>query len=803
MTREIKKVAVLGGGIMGSGIAAHLANAGIPSVILDIVPRELTEHDKSAGIGTDSPAFRNRFSQAGIQNALKARPAAFYHKSFANMIQAGNYEDNMDMLQEVDWVVEAVVENLDIKKKVFESVEKNVRPGTLVTSNTSGIPLRDMLEGRGEDFRRHFFITHFFNPVRYLKLLELVQGTETSEEVVQNFASFGENVLGKGIVWAKDTPSFIGNRIGIFAIMNTVKWMMDGEYKIEEVDKLFGPPMGRPKSAAFRTADLVGIDTFLHVADNCYKDLPDDEARDIFKAPQFMRTMMDKGWLGSKAKQGFYKKDKDEKGKRVILSMDYNTMDYNPQVKVKYKSLKDAKKFNSLGERIKHLVWSEDRGGEIAWKVTRDTLLYSARRIPEIADDVVNIDNGMKWGFGWEMGPFETWDAIGLKESVERMEKEGFEIPSLVEDVLKKGGGAFYTRKEGSRYFFDVGKKDFQLEPKRSYSIELLGLKEKEKVVLKNDSTNLIDLGDGVACLEFNSKMNAIDDDIIQMMFDAEKEVKKNFEGLVIGNQADHFSVGANLFMISLAIQNKEWDRLGTMVDGFQQANQLMKYCDFPTVSTPHGMVLGGGCEVCLGTNAIIACGETYMGLVEVGAGVIPAGGGCKEMLIRNLGGVKSDTEVDIFSFARRAFMTLGMAKVATSGVEAQDLSFLSPTDKITINKDRLLFEAKQMVLGMARAGFTPPRVRTDIRVAGETGYANLCYGVNSMKESGWISEYDEFIGKKLAYVLCGGDVPYDTKVDEDHLLALEKEAFLSLCGQQKTLDRMQSLVMTGKPLRN
>ena len=685
---------------------------------------------------------------------------------------------------------------------MFDKVEQYRKQGSIVSSNTSGIPLSAMVQDRTEDFKKHFLITHFFNPPRYLKLLEIVSGPDTSNEVVNTMSEFCDKVLGKGIVYGKDTPNFIANRIGLFALNYGIKVMLEDEYKVSEIDKMMGPAMGRPKSALFRTLDVVGIDTVVHVARNIYDNVLSDEKRDVFLLPDLINKMIENKWTGQKTGQGFYKKSKID-GKSEILELDYKTMEYKPQEKVKYASLEQAKNISNLPERIKSLAYAKDRAGLFIWKTLSESLLYSARRIPEIADDIVSIDNGMKWGFGWELGPFETWDAIDLETSVKKMQEEGKDIPEKIKNMLEKGKKSFYKKEDGYTYYYDFATEDYKRMEDQKGFIILSSLKERKKVIKSNSGASLIDLGDGVACLEFHSKMNAIGSDTISMLNYSLQEVDKNYSGLVIGNQGANFSVGANIMLILLEAREGNWDELDLVVRQFQKANMAIKYSSKPVVVAPFGMTLGGGCEITLHGSRVQAAAETYMGLVEVGVGVIPAGGGTKEMVIRSIENMPKDSDVDLFPFIRRAFETVGMAKVATSAAEAREFGFLRKTDNISVNKERQIEDAKQTVLAMVKEGYKAGHPLTDIPVLGKQGFSALKLGIHMMKQGGYISEYDEVIGQKLAYILCGGDLNTPQKVSEQYLLDLEREAFLSLCGQRKTLERIQNMLQTGKPLRN
>ncbi len=810
MDKKIKKAGVIGAGVMGATIAAQLANVGIETVLLDIVPPELTEGDKKKGLTTESSDFRNRFGQNGLAGALKSKPASFYIPENAKLVSIGNLEDDLDLLKGVDWIIEVVVERLDIKQSVFEKIESVLTPGTIITSNTSGIPAKEMCEGRSEDFRKYFAITHFFNPPRYMKLLEIVPGPDTLPEVVDILAEVCEKVVGKGIVYAKDTPNFVANRIGTFSMFSVMNAMIELGLTVEAVDKLTGPIVGNPNSASFRTADLVGLDTLLHVADNVYEGTPDDERREMFKPPEFISAMLEKKLLGEKTKQGFYKKSKDSEGKRVILSLDYKTLEHTPQEKVKFGSLEAAKNISGTGGKIKSLFYAKDTAGQFTFKTLAETLIYSANRIPEIADDIVNIDNALKWGFARKLGPFEAWDAIGLGKSVAKMKEAGYEIPAWIDEMLSDGKESFYKKEAGGLYFYDIPSKDYKEVPTKPDIILLPSLKDQKKEVAANTGASLIDIGDGVACLEFHAKMNAIGDDIIAMIHKSSDIVSKDFEGLVIANHGTNFSVGANLPMVLFAAQEEEWDDLDWAIKSLQDSLMKLKYMDKPVVAAPAGMALGGGCEVCMAADRVRYSAETYMGLVEVGVGVIPAGGGCKELIIRNTenlfevqkGGLYPK-QIEMMPFIARAFETIAMAKVSTSGQEAVKLGYLRPTDKMTVNRDYLIEDAKKTVLAMNIEGYVPPRPKDEIRVAGENTFSFIKLALWTMHESDFITDHDLTVSTKVGYVLCGGNVLPDTKVTEQYLLDLEREAFLSLCGDPNTQARIQHMLTTGKPLRN
>ncbi|EZP75518.1 3-hydroxyacyl-CoA dehydrogenase NAD-binding protein [Parageobacillus genomosp. 1] len=794
MVKRIRRAAVLGSGVMGSGIAAHLANVGIPTLLLDIVPRELTKEEEAKGLTLEHKEVRNRLVNQALQKLLKQKPAPLMSKANLSLIEVGNFEDDFHRLAEVDWIIEVVVENLDVKKSVFARVDEVRKPGTIVSSNTSGISIEAMAEGRSEDFKKHFLGTHFFNPPRYLKLLEIIPTKDTDPEVVSYMKMFGEEVLGKGVVMAKDTPNFIANRIGTYGLLVTVREMMKGGYSVGEVDSITGPLIGRPKSATFRTLDVVGLDTFIHVANNVFEKVEGEE-KEAFRVPDFMKAMLEKGWLGSKSGQGFFVKQGKE-----IFELNYETLEYEPRKKLTTPAVEMSKQAKGLANKLKALVYADDRAGTFLWKITAPALLYSAKLLGEIADDIVAIDRAMKWGFGWELGPFEMWDAIGVEPSVRKMQAEGMEIPSWVTDMLANGFTSFYQSEKGQVFYYDRGEyKPIEENPK---AIHIKRIKEQKGVIKKNSGASLIDLGDDVALLEFHSPNNAIGTDIVQMINYALEEVDRNYKGLVIGNQGKNFCVGANLAMMLMEAQDENYFELELAVRQFQQAMMNIKYSPKPVVAAPFAMTLGGGTEVCLATAHIQAAAETYMGLVEVGVGLIPGGGGNKELYIKHLNSLPNGIDFDLQKIANKVFETIAMAKVSGSAAEARELNFLNQRDSITMNSDHLIYEAKQAVISLYDQGYRPP-VRKKVPVVGETGYATMLLGAQSMFHSGYISEHDLKIAKKLAYVIAGGKVPYGTEVDEQYLLDLEREAFLSLIGEPKTQARMQHMLVKGKPLRN
>ncbi|MGI8788894.1 MAG: 3-hydroxyacyl-CoA dehydrogenase/enoyl-CoA hydratase family protein [Pyrinomonadaceae bacterium] len=799
---QIKKAAVLGAGTMGAAIAAHLANAGIQTILLDIAPKELTK-EEAKSLPLDSPVVRNRIANGGYNNLTKARPAAYMDNANASLITVGNFEDDLAKIKDCDLVIEAVVENLDIKHKLFTEVEKYRKAGAVIASNTSGIPIESIAEPFSDDFKKHFLGIHFFNPPRYMKLVEVIPTAHTSGEVACAVSGFLDQRLGKGVVPAKDRPNFIANRIGVFSMMATIKEMIEMGLTPTEVDQITGKAIGHASSATFRTSDLVGLDVTAHVVGNLYPAIPEDEDREVFKAPELIKTLLDKKLLGDKTKGGFFKKTKNAEGKTEILELDLETYKYKPQTKTKFPSLDAAKGIEDLPKRIKTLVWGKDNVGEFLWKTTSRISRYAANRIPEIADTIVEIDNAIKWGFGWEIGVFETWDAIGVRESVKRMKAEGQTIPANVEKMLESGAETFYKDENGEKSFFDFATNSYKPIPDRQGVIFLKSVKDRTGVIKKNAGASLIDIGDGVACLEFHSKMNSIGGDTVQMMNFALDEVEKNHVGLVVGNQGGNFSAGANIMLLLLAAQEEEWDDINQMIRALQNAVMRLRYSPKPVVTAPYGLTLGGGCEIAMHGDKVRAAAETYIGLVEVGVGLIPAGGGTKELTMRAMNLAKRTPDADPLAFLKKTFELIGMGKVATSAQEARSWGILRPSDAISMNGDRLIADAKQEVLALAETGYVQPVERTDILALGEQGQAAMKLALYMMKRGGFISEHDEFIGKKLARVMCGGDLNHQTFVSERYLLDLEREAFLSLCGERKTQERIAGMLKTGKPLRN
>ncbi|WP_158840815.1 3-hydroxyacyl-CoA dehydrogenase/enoyl-CoA hydratase family protein [Polaribacter sp. L3A8] len=800
MTRRIKKVAIVGSGIMGSGIACHFANIGVEVLLLDIVPRELNDKEKAKGLTLEDKVVRNRLVNDALTASLKSKPSPIYNQKFANRITTGNLDDDIAKVADVDWIMEVVVERLDIKKIVFDKLEKYRTPGTIISSNTSGIPIKFMNEGRSEDFQKHFAVTHFFNPPRYLKLFEVVPGPDCKQEVTDFLMMYGEKFLGKTSVLAKDTPAFIGNRIGIFGIQSLFHQVKELGLTVEEVDKLTGPVIGRPKSATFRTVDVVGLDTLVHVANGIYENCPNDEAHDLFKLPSFINTMMENKWLGSKTGQGFYKKTVVD-GKKEILTLDLDTLEYRASKRAKFATLELTKTIDKPIDRFKVLVGGKDKAGEFYRKNFAAMFAYVQNRIPEISDEIYKIDDAMKAGFGWENGPFEIWDAVGVEAGIELMKAEGAAPATWVTEMLASGSKSFYSVKEGATYFYDIPSKSQTKKPGQESFIILDNIR-KSNEVFKNSGVVIEDIGDGILNLEFQSKMNTIGGDVLAGINKGIDIAQKDFQGLVIGNQAANFSVGANIGMIFMMAVEQEYDELNYAIKYFQDTMMRMRYSSIPTISAPHGMALGGGCEISLHADKVVAAAETYMGLVEFGVGVIPGGGGSKEMALRASDSFqKGDVELNIL---QENFLTIGMAKVSTSAYEAFDLGLLQQgKDVVVVNKDRQIATAKAHAKLMAESGYTQPVKRNDVRVLGKQALGMFLVGTDSMQDSKYISEHDMKIANKLAYVMAGGDLSEPTLVTEQYLLDLEREAFLSLCTERKTLERIQHMLKTGKPLRN
>jgi len=801
MTRRIKKVAIIGSGIMGSGIACHFANIGVEVLLLDIVPRELNDKEKAKGLTLESKVVRNRLVNDALGTSLKSKPSPIYNQKFASRITTGNIDDDIHLIKHVDWVMEVVVERLDIKKVVFEKIEKHRTPGTLITSNTSGIPIKFMNEGRSVDFQKHFAVTHFFNPPRYLKLFEVVPGPNCDQEVTDFLMMYGDKFLGKTSVLAKDTPAFIGNRIGIFSIMNLFHIVKEMDLTIEEVDKLTGPVIGRPKSATFRTIDVVGLDTLVHTANGVKDNCPEDEMRAQFEIPAFVNQMMENKWLGSKTKQGFYKRVVNADGKKEILSLDLNTLEYRSKKRASFATLELTKTIDNVGDRFKVLVKGKDKAGEFYRKCLSALFAYVQNRVPEISDEIYRIDDGLRAGFGWEHGPFQIWNEIGVAAGVELMKATGKEPAAWVTEMLEKGETSFYTVKEGATYYYDIPAKAQVKKPGQDSFIILDNIR-KSTEVFKISGVSLQDIGDGILNLEFRSKMNTIGGDVLTGLNKAIDIAEKDFQGLVVGNQAPNFSVGANIGMIFMMATEQEYDELNMAIKYFQDSMMRMRYSSIPTISAPHGMALGGGCEISLHADKVVAAAETYMGLVEFGVGVIPGGGGSKEMALRASDAFqKGDVELNLL---QENFLTIGMAKVSTSAYEAFDLGLLQKgKDIVVVNKERQIATAKAHAKLMAESGYTQPVTRKDVKVLGKQALGMFLVGTDSMEHSKYISAHDQKIANKLANVMAGGDLSEPTLVSEQYLLDLEREAFLSLCTERKTLERIQHMLKTGKPLRN
>ncbi|WP_316805816.1 3-hydroxyacyl-CoA dehydrogenase/enoyl-CoA hydratase family protein [Pedobacter agri] len=801
MKRSINKVAVLGSGIMGSRIACHFANIGVEVLLLDIAPKELTPEEQAKGLTLDKPAVKNRIVNMALQTAVKTNPSPVYSKKVLNKIKTGNFDDDMSKIAGFDWVIEVVVENLDIKKKVFEQVELFRKPGTLITSNTSGIPIHLMAEGRSEDFKANFCGTHFFNPPRYLKLLEIIPTPHTKPEIVDFLMHYGDKFLGKTTVLCKDTPAFIANRVGVYSIMALLHLVEKLDLTVEEVDKFTGPALGRPKSATFRTSDVVGLDTMIKVAKGHYDNCPEDKAHELFKLPEYVQRMEENKWLGDKTKQGFYKKTKTADGKTEILALDLKTLEYKPQQKVKSATLEMTKPVENLRERMKIFAKGKDKAGELFRHSSFGLFEYVSDRIPEISDELYRIDDAMRAGFGWELGPFELWDAVGIKEAFEGMEQYGNKAAAWVHEMLDAGNTSFYKVEGGIKKYYDIPSKSYKALPGTDEFIILDNIRE-NKTLWKNSGVSIIDLGDGILNVEFHTKMNTIGGDVISGINKAIDMAEKDYRGLVIGNDGANFSAGANVGMIFMMAVEQEWDELNMAIRMFQNTSMRIRYSSIPVVVAPHNLTLGGGCEFSLHADHVQLSAETYMGLVEFGVGVIPGGGGTKEFALRASDEYKDDQIVQ--NALKERFLTIGMAKVSTSGYEAYELGYLQK-DKfsISMNRNRLLADAKTKAIELADAGYTKPVQRTDIKVLGKQGLGIVYAGANSMYAGHFISEHDKKISEKLGYVMCGGDLSSPTEVSEQYLLDLEREAFLSLAGERKSLERIQSIITKGKPLRN
>jgi 3-hydroxyacyl-CoA dehydrogenase len=786
---------------MGGGIAALLASAGIKTLMLDIVPPNLTDAEKK------DPAARNRIAKAGYDTLRMSQPALLMQKKDIDLITIGNLEDHFDQLAGCDWIVEVVVENLKVKQALFKRVDGVRRPGTIVSSNTSGIPLKAMSEGLSADFRRHFLGTHFFNPVRYMHLLEIIPGADTAEEVLRFMADFGERILGKGIVWAKDTPNFVGNRIGVQGMVKAMQLMVADGLTIPEVDALFGPAMGRPKTAMFKTSDLVGLDTLGHVARNSHELVPDAEEKKDFVLPEFVNRMIEKKYLGKKAQSGFYKTDLTPEWKKIRKVINVETLEYEEYETPSFPCLAAARKAKSLAEKMRTVVYGDDKGARYAWKAVANQLIYSANRIPEISDSIVEIDNAMKWGYNFEMGPFETWDAIGVAEAVARMEQEGLAVPAKVKQMLAAGHATFYKTEAGRRLYYDFASGTYRPVAVSAANISLAALKGAGKQVAGCPSASLVDLGDGVFCCEFHTKMNALNAEIIDFLQTSLDYVEAHGVGLVLGNQAGGmpgaFSAGADLVQVGTAVKEQRFGEIEAMIKALHAAVQRERYAPFPVVAAPYGLALGGGCEVCLAADRIVAHAELYMGLVEIGVGLLPSGGGCLNLWKKMIAGIPENvTDVDLAKFFIPTFMNIAMAKVSMSAAEARANGFLGPNDRIVFNRDLLIGEAKKEVLRMAENGYAPPAKRP-LKVLGAAAEGMVNGEIFNMRSANFISDHDAFLARRIAVVISGGHVRTNSEVDEDVILTLEREAFLDFLKQEKSLARIEHMLKTGKPLRN
>ncbi len=798
--RTINKVAVIGSGIMGSGIACHFANIGVEVLLLDIIPNELTAQEKAKGLSLDDKVVRNRLVNMHFNNALKSKPSPIYNKAFAKRISTGNTTDDMAKIADVDWIIEVVVERLDIKKIVFEQIEKYRTPGTLITSNTSGIPIKFMNEGRSDDFQKHFAVTHFFNPPRYLRLFEVVPGPACKQEVTDFLMMYGEKFLGKTAVLAKDTPAFIGNRIGVFGIMNLFHVVNELELTVEEVDKLTGPVIGRPKSATFRTVDVVGLDTLVHTANGVHDNASDDEMHNTFKIPDFINTMMENKWLGSKTRQGFYKRVTHKDGKKEILVLDLKTMDYRPKNRVNFATLTQTKTIDKVIDRYKVLVKGKDKAGDFFRKTFTAMFQYASNRVPEISDDLYAVDQAMRAGFGWEFGPFEIWDAIGVEKGITLMTSEGYKPNAWVNDMLKSGNTSFYTVKEGAKYFYNINTKKQEKIPGQDAFIILDNIRE-SKTIWSNSEAAIQHLGDGILNVEFQSKMNTIGGGVIEAINKGIDLAEQEYEAVIIANQAPNFSVGANLAMVFMLAIEQEYDDLQFAIKSFQDTVMRLRYSSVPTIVCPQGMTLGGGCEMTLHADKVVAAAESYIGLVEFGVGLLPGGAGTKEMTLRAAATYK---EGDVqLNRLRQHFLPIAMAKVSTSAYEAYDMDILQKgKDLIVVNRDRQIATAKRYAMQMVEDGYTKP-IPQQVKVLGKQALAMFLVGTDAMEKGFYISEHDKKIGNKIAYVMSGGDLSEPTYVSEKYLLDIEREAFLSLLTEKKTLQRIEHTLKTGKPLRN
>lgn len=801
MNRNIRKVAVLGSGVMGSRIACHFANIGCEVLLLDIQPKELTEKELKSGLTTDSPQFKNRIVNESLEFAVKSNPSPIYRKSFASRIKTGNFTDDMAQISTADWIIEVVVERLDIKKTVFEQVEKFRKAGTIISSNTSGIPIHLMLDGRSDDFNAHFCGTHFFNPPRYLQLLEIIPTPATNPEIVDFLMDFGSRMLGKKTVLCKDTPAFIANRVGVYSIMALFHAVKDMGFTVEEVDKLTGPVLGRPKSATFRTCDVVGLDTLVHVANGLKANCPDNEEKDLFELPDYVAKMVENGWLGSKSKQGFYKKVTNAEGKSEILSLDLTTLEYRSASKVKFPTLDMARPIDDLKQRTKMLFMGMDKAGEFYRKLFGGLFAYVSNRIPEISDELYKIDDAIKAGFGWELGPFETWDILGFDQGLKMLEKSGKKPAAWILEMKSKGAISFYQQSKGQKSYYDIPSGTYKIIP-GTENLVILDALRAENTVWKNSDATLVDLGDGILNLEFHTKMNTIGGGVIEGINKAIDFAEKDQKGLVISNTGQNFSAGANVGMIFMMAAEQDYDELNFAVKAFQDTMMRVRYSNIPVIVAPHNMALGGGCELSMHSDKVVAHAELYMGLVEFGVGLIPGGGGSKEFAKR-LSDEMREGDIKI-NRLREKFLTIGQAKVSTSAYEAFDLGYLREgTDEVVVSRDHQLLRAKQACLEIANKGYVAPKREKNITVLGQEGLGIVYVGASSMVSGNYMSAHDQVISEKLGFVLCGGDLSSNTVVSEQYLLDLERKKFVELCQERKTLERLESLVKNGKILRN
>ncbi len=799
--RRINKIAVLGSGVMGSRIACHFANIGCEVLLLDIPPKELNEKEIQNNLTFEDKEVKNRIVNQSLSNAVNSSPSPIYSMSFTSRIITGNFQDDLHAISGCDWIIEAVIEHLDIKNNVFAEVEKYRSSGTLITTNTSGIPIHSMLENRSEDFKKHFCGTHFFNPPRYLKLLEIIPSNSTDNDVIDFLMDYGKRFLGKTTILCKDTPAFIANRVGTYSILSLFKIIEELDLSVTEVDKLTGPVIGHPKSATFRTCDLVGIDTIAHVAEGLQKNCPDDEDNNLFKLPPYIKVMLKNNWLGSKSEQGFYKKVKNKDGKSEILSLNLHTLEYEPKSKSSFAALEIAKSVDNLPDRIKMLVKSKDKAGEFYRKSFAGLFRYVSNRVGEITDEIYKIDDAMKAGFGWESGPFELWDAIGVSKAISMMEELGISPAQWVKDFQQAGFESFYKVEKGKRKYYDIHAKDYNKIPGLENLLILNNLQD-DKVIWSNSGTTIKDIGDGIINLEFHTKMNTIGSEIIQGINRAIDMAEEEYEGIVIYNEGANFSAGANIGMIFMMAVEQEFDELDFAIRSFQNTMMRIRYSSIPVIAAPHNLTLGGGCELCMHADKVVAHAETYMGLVEFGVGVIPAGGGTKEFALRLSDEFRSG-DIRLNQFQNR-FLTVGQAKVSTSAYEAFHLGYLRKgNDDIIVSRTHQLSHAKKACLDLAEKGYVKPIPRNDILVLGNEGLGIIYSGASTMETGQYISEHDKLISEKLGWVMCGGDLSQPTKVSEEYLLKMERKAFLELCSSRKTLERLESLIKTGKILRN